>query len=94
MGRYGTHKFYKGQYFIVFYDKADMNLLYMFDNVRDILKFQKKPLTRVNINLLNVELYRALKSDTHFTRFLTGEVLRVYIINNDEDEDSSEEEEN
>lgn len=72
--------FYKGQYFLVFYDKTDEYLQYMFDNVRDILKFMNKPLTRTNINQVNVELYRALKSINHFTRFLTGEVLRVYMI--------------
>lgn len=72
--------FYKGQYFLVFYDKTDEYFQYMFDNVRDILKFMDKPLTRTNINQVNVELYRALKSINHFTRFLTGEVLRVYMI--------------
>ena len=85
--RRGPHRLYKGSFFIVFYDKTDTNLLYMFDNVREILKFQKKELTRQNINLTNVELYRALRSDTHFTRFLTGEVLRVYIINENEEND-------
>ena len=86
--RKGTHKFYKGEYLIVFYDKTDTQLLYVFDNVREILRFQEKELSRQNINLINVELYRALKSKEHFTRFLTGEVLRVYIINRkDNDED-------
>lgn len=79
--RHGTHKLYKGSYFIVFYDKTDEYLQYMFDTVRDILKFMNKPCSKMNINQVNVELYRALKSENHFTRFLTGEVLRVYIIN-------------
>lgn len=79
--RSGPHKYYKGKYFIVFYDKTDTTLLHMFDNVREILQFQKKEITRTNLNLVNVELARALKTDTHFTRFLTGEVLKVYIIN-------------
>lgn len=84
--RTGTHKFYRGKYFIVFYDKTDSELLYMFNNVREILEFQEKEITRQNINLINVELYRALKSKEHFVRFLTGEVLRVYIIDNNEGE--------
>lgn len=84
--RTGTHKLYKGSYFIVFYDKTDEYLKYMFDNVRDILAFQNKPLTRANINRVNVELYRALKTDTHFTRFLDGNVLRVHLINLDNEE--------
>lgn len=78
--RRGTQKLYKGHYFIVFYDVHDEQLMYMFDNVREILNFMNRPLTRQNINLVNVELYRALKTNTHFTKFLTGENLRVYII--------------
>ena len=83
--RRGTHKFYKGSFFIVFYDKLDEYLLYMFDNVREILTFMGKPITRNNVNLINNEIYRALKTENHFTRFLTGEVLRVYIIKEDKE---------
>lgn len=81
--RRGTFRLYKGSYFIVFYDKTDEYLKYMFDNARDILKFMGKAITRKNVNIVNNELYKALKTDTHFTRFLTGEVLRVYIIKTD-----------
>lgn len=84
--RSGTFKLYKGSFFIVFYDKTDEWLQYMFDNVRDILKFMGKPITRQNVMLVNNELYRALKSETHFTRFLTGEVLRVHIIKTKKEE--------
>lgn len=85
--RKGSHSMYKGRYFIVFYDKTGENLLYMFDNVREILKFQGKPLTRQNINYVNVRLYRALKTDTHFVTFLTDEVMRVYIFDENEEEE-------
>ena len=85
--RKGSHSMYKGRYFIVFYDKTGENLLYMFDNVREILKFQGKPLTRQNINYVNVRLYRALKTDTRFVTFLTGEVMRVYIFDENEEEE-------
>lgn len=74
------NKFYKNKYVIVFYDKTDEFFRYMFDNVRDILKFQKRECNRQNIVQVSVELYRALRSKEHFTRFLTGEVMRVYII--------------
>lgn len=77
--RRGTYKYYKGSFIISFYDKTDEYLMYMFDNVREILTFMEKPITRANVNLINNELYRALKTENHFTRFLTGEVLRVYI---------------
>lgn len=81
--RKGSHKYYKGSFFIVFYDKTDEWLLYIFDNVREILQFMRKPLTRQNVNIINNEIYRALKTDTHFTRFLTGEVMRVYVMRED-----------
>ena len=78
--RSGTFRYYKGSFFIVFYDKTDEWIKYIFDNVRDILKFMGKEINRQNVNLINNELYRALKTDTHFTRFLTGEVLTVHIV--------------
>ena len=81
-------KYYKNKYFIVFYDKTDENLQYIFNNVKDILKFKNKEINKQNINLLNVELYRALNSEFHFTRCLNGEVMRVYIINVEEDEEN------
>lgn len=71
---------YKGKHFLVFYDKTDEELVYLFENVRDILKFMGREITRQNVNIINVELYRALRSTEHFCRFLTGEVLRVYMI--------------
>ncbi|MCI6090657.1 MAG: hypothetical protein MR695_08840 [Solobacterium sp.] len=83
-------KLYKGKYFIVFYDKNDERLLYTFDNVKEILKFQKKEINTYNARLLNIELYRALKSDEHFITFLTGEVMRVYIITDKEEETHEE----
>lgn len=89
--RYGPHNLYKGKYFIVFYDKTDRYFINMFDNVREILAYINKPITRQNINLLNVELYRALRTDTHFTKILTGEVMRVYIIDSSEVEEDDEE---
>lgn len=79
-----TRSLYKGRFFLVFYDKSDENLKYMFDNVRDILKFMGQEITRLNVNRVNVELYRALSSKEHFCRFLTNEVLRVYMISNDD----------
>lgn len=78
--RRGTQKLYKGHFFIVFYDASDEYLMYMFDNARDILTFMGAPITRNNVNKVNNNIVRALKRDTHLTRFLTGEPLRLYII--------------
>lgn len=79
------NRFYKGKYFIVFYDKTDEKFLYMFDNVKQILKFQNKPITSENTKCINRYLYKALKSEEHFITFLTGEVMRVYIIDTTEE---------
>lgn len=77
-------KLYKGKYFIAFYDKNDEQLLHIFDNVREILNFQKKQITRANVNLTNVNIVRALKRDSHTTSFLTGELMHIYIFDVDE----------
>lgn len=75
---------YKEKYFIVFYSLDDEELLYMFDNVREICKFQGKELTRTNINLINVEIYRGLKRKTRLVRFLTGKPMKIYIYDTEE----------
>ena len=84
-GRKIRRKFYKGKFLIAFYDKNDEFLEYLFDNVREILVFMKQPLTPRNINLVNVELYKALKSENHMAKFLTGNWLRVYAVPIDDD---------
>ena len=85
--RKGPHNLYKGRFFIVFYDDDDDTYLYSFDNVRDILKFQQKDFTRMNVSLLNVELYRALRRPDHSCKFLTGEPMRVYIFEQGENDE-------
>lgn len=78
-------KLYKHKYIIAFYDVTDEVLLYIFDNVREILEFQNKEITRQNINLINVELYNALQRKDNLCRFLNGEFMRVYIIDMEND---------
>ena len=73
-------KLFKKRYLIVFYDKTDEVLLYLFDNITERLKYQGKEITQQNINNIKIDLYRALKTKEHFVRFLTGEVMRVYLI--------------
>lgn len=73
-------KFYKGHYLIVFYDKTDEILMYMFDNVRDILSFMGLAQTRDNVRKIDLYIIKALKRTDHVSRFLTGETLRLYII--------------
>lgn len=80
-------KLYKGKYLISFYDRDGEHFRYLFDNVRDILKFMGKPITRQSVNSINVMLCRALRSN-HIVRFLTDEELTVFIIDEEEGEDN------
>ena len=75
---------YKGKYFIVFYSIDEEELLYTFDNVREICQFQGKKPTRANINLINVEIYRGLKRKTRIVKFLTGKPMKINIYDTEE----------
>lgn len=75
---------YKGKYFIVFYSIDEEELLYTFDNVREICQFQGKEPTRANINLINVEIYRGLKRKNRLVKFLTGKPMKIYIYDTEE----------
>ena len=86
--RKGPQSKYKGHCIIAFYDKTGENYLYCFNNVREILEFRGMPITRTNVNMINVILYRALKREGHITKMLTGKPMSVWIIDDDdEDED-------
>ena len=76
--------FYKSKYFIAFYSLDEEELLYTFDNVREICQFQGKKPTRANINLINVEIYRGLKRKTRLVKFLTGKPMKIYIYDTEE----------
>ena len=84
--RKGPQSKYKGHCIIAFYDKTGENYLYCFNNVREILEFRGMPITRTNVNMINVILYRALKREGHITNMLTGKPMSVWIID-DDDED-------
>lgn len=73
-------QFYQGHYFIAFYDKADEELLYFFDNVSDICKFKGIEDNDDNKRRIRIALYYALRSENHFTTLLTGKSMRVYLI--------------
>ena len=76
--------FYKSKYFIAFYSLDEEELLYTFDNVREICQFQSNKPTRANINLINVEIYRGLKRKNRLVKFLTGEPMKIYIYDTEE----------
>lgn len=83
--RTGSRDYYRGKFFIVFYDETDEIMMHMFNNVREILAFQCKEVTRTNVNLINVELVRALKREGRDCWFLTGEHMKVYLITTEEE---------
>lgn len=83
--RSGPRCYYKGSYFLAFYSITDETLLYTFDNIREILKFQDKECSRANIQYVKLLLYRALKRESHITSLLTGKKMRVYMININDD---------
>lgn len=76
---------YKGKYFLAFYDKEGENIRYIFDNVREILKFKKLPPTRSNITNVYKCIQRSEHSEHHFTMFLTGEVMTLFVYEADDE---------
>lgn len=84
ISRTGPFEYYKGKYFIVFYQNDDETYVTSFNNVREILAYKNMSITRTNVNMMNVELYRALKREDHKTQMLTGKTMRVYIVDIDD----------
>ena len=78
-------KYYRGKYYIVFYDKTDEELVYLFDNPREICKQLGWEVNRRNVNTVNVNLFRALKRPDHTTHLFRGKCYRVYIFELDEE---------
>lgn len=84
----GRVRFYKNHYLINFYDYYTDELLYSFANAREILKFQEKPITRMNVRLTCVNLCKALKRKDSNCRFLVkNRKMRVVLIDNDDTEE-------
>lgn len=81
-----SEKLYKGRYLIAFYDEKDEELLHLFDNVKDILAFQKKKITKDNLQKVYLNVYRGLKQENHLCEFLTGKSMHIYLIDNKEEE--------
>ena len=74
------YKYYKGKYIIAFYDKDDEFLLYLFDSIKDIIRFQKKEINKQTVAYTNLLLYLALKKKNPKTKMLDGTVMTVRII--------------
>jgi len=82
-----TPKLYKNRYMLSFYDLDGEEFRYCFNNVKEILKFKGKPITENNVKKMNIIIYNVLKKgkDNNICRFLTGEKLRLYLVDMQED---------
>lgn len=78
---------YKKRYCLAFYDHTDEVVLYIFDNVNEILLFQKKEVNSCNKRIIYIEIYRALTQNKHRCRFLTGELMYLYLVDFKEDDE-------
>lgn len=88
--RRGRQSLYKGRYSIVFYDRTAEEYIDAFNNVREILAYIGKEITRTSINQLNVELCRSLKSEKHYTKILNGKVMTVWLVDEVDEPDDEE----
>ena len=75
-------KLYKNKYLISFYSEDGEDFRYCFNNVKEILKFKKMPITEKNVRDMNITIYNILKKgkENNKCRFLTGETLRLYLV--------------
>lgn len=80
--RIGSKEYYKGQYEISFYDRNAEEFIDSFNNVREILKWLGRPITRQNINEMNVHIYKCLKK-TPLPRIRFSErkgIMTIWLI--------------
>lgn len=84
-------RYYKGKFFFVFYEEDDETFFNCFNNVKEILTFQKQVMKKnVEINqkttrAMNIALYHALKREDHNTRIF-GKTKKVYLVDITEEE--------
>lgn len=79
-------KYYKGKYFIAFYDYYSDQLYQTFNNVKEIVEYKGREMNKQNINEMNVLLGRVLMQKEP-TMFLDGKKCRVFIFDVEEEED-------
>lgn len=71
---------YKNRYIIAFYEDDDETHFQSFDNVWDICRYKNLEINERNIRNLRNELCFALKRESHRTKMLNGNLMRVYLI--------------
>jgi len=73
-------KLYNKKYAIVFYEKDDDTLKYVFDNCREVCKALGWEINSKNLNKIQVDIFRSVRRTTHRTNLFRGQNLHVYII--------------
>ena len=76
---YSNNCYYKGKYFIAFYDESGEEFINCFDSTVNILYYLKKPITRKEKNKLDIQIYNAVKNGS-VVHFLDGKPRRIYLI--------------
>lgn len=82
----GPYSRYKKKYMLAFYDRTGEHFIEIFANVREILVYQGKEITRQNVNYLNIHIYRAINWYEHRTTILNGTPMTVWLVPDDEAE--------
>jgi len=73
-------KYYKKRYMICFYDANDEFILYQFDNINQILRFQRKEVNKKNANYIAIQIYKSQQRKNHFCKFLNGQPMTCQLI--------------
>lgn len=80
-------KLYKGKYVLVFYEKDDDTLKYLFNNLREVCEKLGWEINRRNMNRIQVDIYRSLRRPNHQTNLFRRQCLKVYIVDITEEDE-------
>lgn len=70
---------------VMFYDIVNDYCVAMFETIKEIIAYKGLPYNKQNYDLVQNELYRALKRPTHYTEML-GRPMTVYLIDTNYEE--------
>lgn len=73
-------RLYKGRYVVMFYEKDDDTLKYMFNNLTQVCRQLGWEVNRQNMNRIQVDIHRSLKRSNHQTNLFRKQCLKVYIV--------------
>ena len=78
---------YKGRYFLAFYDKSDEELLYIFNNIEEILRYKKEEITAQDVNYITeiIKPYRLWEQNSYkeYLDRISQNIIQYDDINNE-----------